>query len=113
MRSPQAFLYRVASNIAIDRLRSEARLLSGEEADALLALREAPDTAEVVSAHRNIEAALRAMDKLTERQRQILEAVRMDGVSQRELAERYGISLRMVERELSKAHELCAKAMKD
>lgn len=113
VRSPQAFLCRVATNIAIDRMRSDARLLSGEEADRLLELQEAPDTADIAAASRNAEAVVQAMARLTERQRQILEAVRMDGVSQKELAKRYGISLRMVERELRKAHDFCVSQMRD
>ena len=48
---------------------------------------------------------------LTPRQRDILVAARVDGLSRPELAQRWGISLRLVGRELQTAHEHCLRAM--
>ena len=54
----------------------------------------------------------KALDMLTPRQRDILVAARVDGLSRPELAQRWGISLRLVGRELQTAHEHCLRAMR-
>ena len=50
---------------------------------------------------------------LTPRRRAILLAARVDGQLNREIAERFGISLRLVESELSAAMKYCLERMKD
>jgi RNA polymerase sigma-70 factor (ECF subfamily) len=45
---------------------------------------------------------------LPSRQRAILLAVRLEGLSRQEIAERFGISTSMVEKELRQAQEYCA-----
>ena len=50
---------------------------------------------------------MRALERMPERQREILLAARLDGVTQKELAARHGISVRMVERELQHAQAYC------
>lgn len=113
VQSPQAFLLRTATNIAIDRIRRDARMLGGDEIDALLAQESVlPDPADVLLGKLDLDAAVHALEKMPARRRQILLAVRFEGVSQKELATRYGISLRLVERELCKAHDDCAQAMR-
>jgi RNA polymerase sigma-70 factor (ECF subfamily) len=51
------------------------------------------------------------MTALPARQRDILYAARVDGLTLKELAQRWGISTRLVSRELQTAHEFCAKHM--
>ncbi|MNJ79079.1 RNA polymerase sigma factor [compost metagenome] len=53
----------------------------------------------------------KALDALTPRQRDILLAARVDGLSRPDLAKRWGISVRLVGRELQTAHEHCVRAM--
>jgi RNA polymerase sigma factor (sigma-70 family) len=101
-RSP-AYAYAVADHLATDRFRQRQRGLErftpvGPEEAARLAA--APDVA-TVHAHREalyaVDAALHAMP---ERSRNIFLADRLDGMSHRELAEHYGISIKTVEREV-------------
>jgi len=47
------------------------------------------------------------MAELPPRQREILLAARLDGLPRREIANRLGISLRLVEKELQRAQEYC------
>ena len=89
VRQPQAFLLNAATNIAVDRLRAEA-----------------------LEARFELAALVGAMERLPARQREILFAVRLEGLSRDELAERYGISVRMVARELQAAHEFCVRQMR-
>ena len=48
------------------------------------------------------------MEELPARRRNILLAARVEGLTQPEVARRFGISLRLVEGELQRAQEYCA-----
>jgi len=110
VQHPQAFLMRAATNIAVDRLRVDSRTLSESEVDELFDM-PSPDAgpAETVQARFELAAMVRAMQALPARQRDILFAVRLEGTSREDLAQRYRISVRMVARELQAAHEYCAR----
>ncbi|UKI08011.1 MULTISPECIES: RNA polymerase sigma factor [Variovorax] len=113
VRQPQAFLLNAATNIAVDRLRVEARMLSESQVDDLFEVEDpAAGPAEALEARFELAALVGAMERLPARQREILFAVRLEGLSRDELAERYGISVRMVARELQAAHEFCVRQMR-
>jgi RNA polymerase sigma-70 factor (ECF subfamily) len=99
VHSPQSFLLRTA--------------VSGEEIDELLMTDEkAIDPAVAVEARIDLEAVARAMELLPPLRRQLLFASRVEGIPQKELAQRYAISLRRVEREIHLAHEFCVEQMR-
>lgn len=109
VQNPGAYLYRMAFNAAIDQQRAEDRRLSVGEVETMLDLvSPAPGPAEVAEANSELDALIRAMEQMPTRRRDILLAVRLEGTPQRELAERFGISLRLVELELQRAQEHCA-----
>jgi len=109
VRNPGAYLYRMAFNAAIDKQRAEDRRLSVGEVETMLDLvSPEPGPAEVAEANSELDALIRAMEKMPRRRRDILLAVRLEGLPQREVAERFGISLRLVELELKRAQEFCA-----
>ena len=113
VRQPQAFLLNAATNIAVDRLRVEARMLSESQVDDLFEVEDpAAGPAEALEARFELAALVGAMERLPARQREIRVAVRLEGLSRDELAERYGISVRMVARELQAAHEFCVRQMR-
>lgn len=112
VRSPQSFLLRTAVNLAIDRIRAD-RLLSDEAVDELLLPDEkAVDPADAAAARLDLEALVLAMERMPPLRRQLLFASRIEGVPQKLLAQRYGISLRRVEREIHEAHEFCVAQMR-
>jgi RNA polymerase sigma factor (sigma-70 family) len=106
---PGDYIFRVALNIASDQRRTVSRRLNYSEVEALYHF---SDT--VIDAERELEArselaALgRAFEALTPRQRAIMIAVRVDGTPHAELADRFHISERMVDKELRRALENCA-----
>ena len=109
MRSPASYLFRMAFNIAVDHRRARARRLARTEVHSLLDIADdAPDAARTVAARLEVEALARIMAGMPLRRRSILMAARLDGVPQREIAERFGISLTLVEKELKLAQEYCA-----
>ncbi|AOY95771.1 RNA polymerase subunit sigma-70 [Cupriavidus sp. USMAA2-4] len=112
VRNPGAYLYRMAFHSAIDRQRAEERRLSVGEVELMLDLASPePGPAEVAEANSELDALIRALEQMPQRRRDILLAVRLDGMPQREVAERFGISLRLVELELKRAQEHCAEQL--
>jgi RNA polymerase sigma factor (sigma-70 family) len=113
VKSPVAYLLRMASNAAVDRMRSERRHLSGEELDSLVGelVDPAPGPAQIAMARADLEKLAGIIDTLPVRRRAILVAVRMQGTPQQEVADQLGISERMVSRELKAAHDYCTARM--
>ena len=88
-------------------------MLSESQVDDLFEVEDpAAGPAEALEARFELAALVGAMERLPARQREILFAVRLEGLSRDELAERYGISVRMVARELQAAHEFCVRQMR-
>ena len=75
-----------------------------EEVDELFQVEdELADPERIVAARRKIDALKRVLMDMPPRRRSILLAARVDGLLNREIAEQFGISLRLVERELAAA----------
>jgi RNA polymerase sigma factor (sigma-70 family) len=109
-----AYILGIASNVVIDQFRREQRHAHEEDVDALLEIPdELADPERIVAARRKVEALKVVLRGLTPRRRAILLAARVDGQLNREIAERFGISLRLVESELSVAMKYCLEHMKD
>ena len=108
VRNPGSYLLRVVLNVAEDRRRAERRHLSAAEIDKLLHLAdEAPDPAQVAEARSDHDALAAVLAELPPRRRAILLAARLDNLPRQEIADRLGISLRLVSKELHLAHEYC------
>lgn len=109
VRDPFSYLLRTAVNVAYDQQRSQSRLVSSAEVEALLDewTDPAPGPAQTTEDRSELSALLAAMELLPERRRRILMMVRWEQLPQREVAIRLGVSLRTVEQDLKKAHDFC------
>ncbi|OYU87805.1 MAG: RNA polymerase subunit sigma-24 [Bradyrhizobiaceae bacterium PARB1] len=109
VQSPAGYVLRVAMNIATDRRRSDRRIVRQHHVDAPLDLLPdpTPGPEREIESRSELEALNRAIATLPLRTRQILMAARIDGLSQNEIADRFGISARMVRFELRKALDHC------
>ncbi|MBI6619158.1 sigma-70 family RNA polymerase sigma factor [Pseudomonas corrugata] len=106
---PNAYLYRMALNIAADRRQSDARLLTGSEIEELLQVSdEAQDPARVVGGQKELQVLLKALYELPARRRRIFIAARLEEAPHLEISQRFGISTRMVEKEIKAALGHCA-----
>jgi RNA polymerase sigma-70 factor (ECF subfamily) len=109
---PRPYILQIAYNIALKRLRRERHIATLDDARAALSLvDEAPDAAQVAEARSELLQLRQAVEELTPRRREILFASRLSGTPLHVLAERHGISQRMVERELKQAVLHCAKRL--
>jgi RNA polymerase sigma-70 factor (ECF subfamily) len=112
VHSPKSYLYRIAVNIAIDRRRAEARRLTCGEVESLIDIADpAPNPEQIVEARSEVEHLKRAVAELPERRREILLAARLDDVPNREIAKRYGVTVRTIEIELKAEVAHCASRL--
>lgn len=104
IQNPAAYLYRVALNVAADQRRGEQRRLAGSEIEVLL--RNAADDldpARITEARSGLLALVRALEAMPPRRRAVLVASRLEGQPHKLIAERLGITVRIVDRELKSA----------
>jgi RNA polymerase sigma factor (sigma-70 family) len=107
---PLAYLYRAANNLMLARHRSTLRgsRRDREWSDAAgtgdLAVSGAPSAERALIAREELEAAEAALRALGERTDHVFRRFRVEGASQRAIADELGISLSAVEKHLQKAY---------
>lgn len=112
VRSPKAYLFRIALNIANDRRRAESRRLTVDEVDSLLDIPDdRPDAARVIEDRSELHQLKRAIADLPERRRRVLILSRIEDMPHREIANRLGVTVRTVEMDLKQALEHCAERL--
>jgi RNA polymerase sigma factor (sigma-70 family) len=107
LEKPGAYLVRMAINIAVDIQRREVRMLAGDEVDDLLVemIDPAPGPEQTIEARSELAMLHQVMQQLPERRRQIFTLVYVEDFKHKEVAERLGISVRVVDYELKCAHQ--------
>ncbi|SAI65813.1 ECF family sigma factor [Bordetella ansorpii] len=114
VHNPDAYLLRMAANIATDAFRRDSMLVSDSEREALLHIAdEVADPARIVTARRDLAALEAALAELPPRRRAILAAARVDGLLNSEIAERFEVSVATVKKELQQAMKHCRERLSD
>jgi RNA polymerase sigma factor (sigma-70 family) len=110
---PLSYVMRMATNAALDRIRAERRFLSGDEVDQVFsALADpAPGPAQTAEARSEMQRLAAIIEEMPARRRRIMILIRVDEMSRQEVADRLGISLSLVDRELRYAHEYVVERM--
>jgi len=110
---PRAYLFRMALNVATDRLRSDQRRARWQEVDALV--QDLPcdqaDPIRVLTARQEVAQLEAAIQELTPRRRHILLSMRLHGRTLAQLAIELDVSQRLIELELKQAVIHCAKRL--
>ncbi len=112
VHSPEAYVYRVACNLAMDRLRSHRPWqYAGDLESELEALADhAPGPDLIAEARSELQAVERAMERLPRRHRSVLIGLRIEEKTRQEVADWLRISLRSVDTALRQALDHCAEA---
>jgi len=111
VKNPVGYLYRLGSNLMLDRLRGERRsaardaawresqrtMLDGEE------LAEEPAADEALASRQRLAAIVAALNELPEQTRRIFRLHKFEGLSHPEVAARLGISRSAVEKHMMAA----------
>ena len=102
IRSAKAFLFSIARHIALDlHRRDRARPTSAVgDLSSYCVLEDRPGAVETASLHEKMDLLAEALATLPPRCREITVLRRLKGMSQREIAERFGISERTVEEQV-------------
>ncbi|MGC1304260.1 MAG: sigma-70 family RNA polymerase sigma factor [Caulobacteraceae bacterium] len=104
IQNPDGYIFRTAVNIAKNRDVIERRYLNASETEILIGIPdEAPDPARIAEARSETDLLRRALAQLPPRRREIFEASWADEVPHAELAKRYDVHLRTIQRELEQA----------
>jgi len=108
LHQPGSYLYRMALNVAADQRRSGTRWASRAEIEALLhADDDLLDPERIVAARSEIAALERVLAELPPLGRAIFLAAVVEELTYKAIAERFGVSLRSVEREMRRALDHC------
>lgn len=113
--SPRAYFFKVVRNVVIDEFR-KARIVRIEAVAELEDLRAASDEATpetVASARAELRRVKKLIDALPTRCRQVFEMRKIEGLSQKEIAARLGISENIVENEASRGLKIILKAIEE
>lgn len=115
IRSGRAYFFTTARTVLLMRIRHEriVRIDSMTEMQALTLADETPGPEQQVSARMELERVRRIIEDLPERCREIFELRRIQGVSQREIAEQLGIPEHTVEQQAVRGLKLIRKALFD
>jgi RNA polymerase sigma factor (sigma-70 family) len=109
VRSPRNYLLQMAANVALRRLKADNNFVTLTDAKMAVGIADdAPDPECAAIASSEVAVLAKALSELTPRRREILLASRLDGVQLWAIAERLGVSQRLVEIELKHALAHCA-----
>lgn len=102
---PRGYLFRTARNVVLEQIRRE-RVVSIEAASGLAELEEAPEDGgspeRIVAGRRALDRVERLIEALPDRARQVFRLRKIDGVPQREIAARLGLTETVVENEVAR-----------
>lgn len=111
VENPSAYLYRLASNLMLDRLRSERR--AGARDGAWLqshrvemggeSVADAPSPEQSAVSRQRLAKMVEAMADLPPKTRRAFELHKLEGMTQEEAAQALGVSRKTVEKQISTA----------
>lgn len=106
----EAYIYRVACNLAIDSIRSNRPWQYAADLDTAMdyLADEAPGPDLIAEIRSELQAVDRALNSLPRHHQDILKSLRLEDLTRQEVAARHGISLRNVDTMLRQALDHCA-----
>lgn len=110
VRSAEAYVFRVACNLATDQLRDRLMWPSPADSEAVFEhlADHGPGPEAVVEARSELAALDRALERVPGRHRRVLVGLRLEEMTREEVAARDGISLRIVDTVLRQTLDYCA-----
>lgn len=101
VRSPADYLFRIAINVAKDRRKSDARLLTAAEIATITEIADdGPDPSQVAETRFELAELDKALAELPRRRRAVFVAAHVEQLSHTEIAARLGINVRTVQFDL-------------
>ena len=115
LKSPKAALFAVARNAVIDLMRRKAVAKTDAVAEMgeLAVLDESADVVRTVVARQELELLTEAVRTLPDRCRQVITLTKVYGLTEREVAERLGISENTVRTQVVRGMERCSAYLRE
>lgn len=115
IKSPKAALFVIARNAAIDVARHQAviKMQSVTETEHLSVLDERADVGAIVNARQELEFFAAALRNLPDRCRQVITLTKIYGLTEREVAERLGVSENTVRTQVVRGMERCTNYLRE
>jgi len=114
IRSPQAYVFRTALNLAANKRRADLRRLNADEISTLIDLADdTPGPAQVAEDRSQVARLFALIEEMPVRQREIFRAAWVHGQNHEAIAKAQGVSVRTVQDGLKRAVEYCAARLKD
>lgn len=109
IRSAKAFLFTVARRLALDHVRSQRRspIVAVTDLSHLFVLESAPNARETAATAEEIALLVEAVDSLPARCREIFILRRLQGVPQKDIAARLGLSEQTVQVQAARGVRRC------
>jgi RNA polymerase sigma factor (sigma-70 family) len=112
VQRPESYLLRMALNVAADRREADSRKLNGAEIETLRHMMDdVLDPERIAEARAEMAALEAALNELTPRRKTIFLLARVSEMKHEDIALRFGISTRMVEKELLSALRHCSERL--
>jgi RNA polymerase sigma-70 factor (ECF subfamily) len=111
-REPRAVFFTTAANLAIDAHRREAvaeKVLAPESASE--AASEAADPEAQAEAARSVERLVAALEQLPPACREAFLLNRLENLTHKEIANRFGVSTKTIQRHIQRALRACVRVM--
>ena len=109
VQNPNAYVYRVACNVAMDQLRGTRSSQHDDEAAIEDLTDPAPGPDLIASARSDLAAVERAMQRMPYRHRSVLVALRIEEKTRQEVADEYQVSLTSIDTMLRQALDHCVQ----
>lgn len=112
VQRPESYLFRMALNVAADRREADSRKLGAAEIETLRHMTDnVLDPERIAEARAEMAALEAALNELTPRRKAIFLLARVNEMKHEDIASRFGISARMVEKELVHALSHCSQRL--
>lgn len=120
IQNPRAYLYRLASNLLLDRVRARRQTIARDDAwrqvhhvaGPVEDIADAPSAEDVLASRQRLAALLAALETLPPKTRRVFRMHKFDGLSHAEVAGRLGMSRSSVEKHMMDALRVLARTVK-
>lgn len=111
---PGAYFFQMIRNQITENMRRErvVRIETVTELDALPVLSEEPGAERIFAARRELAEVLRLIDSLPERCRDVIRLRKIEGLSQKQIASRLGVTESIVENDVAKGMRLISNSLR-